>query len=53
VQVLQGDRELRANHAHYDPTHNSMELEGSVEYTDSLMHVTGSGGNYTQNEALT
>jgi len=50
VQVLQGDRELRANHAHYDPTHNSLELEGSVEYTDSLMHVTGIGGNYTQNE---
>jgi LPS-assembly protein len=50
VQVLQGDRELRANHAHYDPTHHSMELEGSVEYTDSLMHVTGVGGNYTQNE---
>jgi LPS-assembly protein len=50
VQVLQGDRELRANHAHYDPTHKSLELEGSVEYTDSLMHVTGIGGNYTQNE---
>jgi len=50
VQVLQGDRELRANHAHYDPTHHSMELEGSVEYTDPLMHVTGVGGNYTQNE---
>jgi LPS-assembly protein len=50
VQVLQGDRELRANHAHYDPAHNSLELEGSVEYTDSLMHVTGIGGNYTQNE---
>ena len=50
VQVLQGDRELRSNHAHYDPTHKSLELEGSVEYTDSLMHVTGSGGNYTENE---
>jgi LPS-assembly protein len=49
VQVLQGDRELRANHAHYDPTHESLDLEGSVEYTDSLMHVTGIGGNYTQN----
>ena len=50
VQVLQGDRELRANHAHYDPTHSAFDLQGSVEYTDSLMHVTGSGGNYTQNE---
>src|SRR3984885_12122199 len=50
VQVLQGDRELRANHAHYDPTHSAFELEGSVEYTDSQIHVTGSGGNYTQNE---
>ena len=23
VQVLQGDRELRSNHAHYDPTHKT------------------------------
>ena len=50
VQVLQGDRELRANHAQYDPTHTSFELEGGVEYTDSLVHVTGVGGNYSQNE---
>jgi LPS-assembly protein len=50
VQVLQGDRELRANHAHYDPTRAAFDLEGSVEYTDSLMHVTGVGGDYTQNE---
>ena len=50
VQVLQGDRQLRANHAHYDPTHKTMELEGSVEYDDPLMHVTGVGGNYTQDE---
>jgi lipopolysaccharide assembly outer membrane protein LptD (OstA) len=50
VQVLQGDRELRANHAHYDPTDKTLELQGSVEYTDSLMHVTGTGGNYTENE---
>jgi LPS-assembly protein len=49
VQVLQGDRELRANHAHYDPKSQSLDLEGAVEYTDSLMHVTGIGGNYTQN----
>src|ERR1700692_4941557 len=50
VQVLQGDRQLRADHAHYDPTRTSFELEGGVEYTDSLMHVTGGGGNYTQNQ---
>jgi LPS-assembly protein len=50
VQILQGDREVRANHARYDPTHTAFELEGGVEYTDSLVHVTGSGGNYTQNE---
>jgi LPS-assembly protein len=50
VQVLQGDRELRANHAHYDPKNTSFELEGDVEYSDSLVHVTGVGGNYVQNE---
>jgi LPS-assembly protein len=50
VHVLQGDRELRANHAQYDPKRSSFELEGGVEYTDSLVHVTGVGGNYSQNE---
>jgi LPS-assembly protein len=50
VQVLQGDRALRANHAHYDPTHTSFELQGGVEYSDPLLHVTGSGGDYSQNE---
>lgn len=48
VQVLQGDRKLRANHAHYDPAHKTLEVEGGVEYTDSLVHVTGGGGSYTQ-----
>jgi len=49
VQVLQGDRELRANHGHYDPTHTAFELEGGVEYSDPLIHVTGATGNYAQN----
>ena len=50
VQVLQGDRELRANHAHYDPNTRSFDLHGGVEYTDSLVHVTGGDGDYTQNQ---
>jgi LPS-assembly protein len=50
VQVLQADRQLHANHAHYDPKNSSFELEGGVEYTDSLVHVTGVGGNYVQNQ---
>jgi LPS-assembly protein len=49
VRVLQGDRDLRANHAHYDPKNSSFEAQGGVEYTDSLVHVTGVGGNYAQN----
>jgi LPS-assembly protein len=49
VQVLQGDRELHANHAHYDPKHNTLDVEGGVEYSDPLVHVTGGGGSYTQN----
>jgi LPS-assembly protein len=49
VQVLQGDRKLTANHAHYDPAHSTLEVAGGVEYTDPLVHVTGGGGSYTQN----
>jgi LPS-assembly protein len=49
VRVLQGDRDLRANHAHYDHKSSSFDVQGSVEYTDSLVHVTGVGGNYAQN----
>jgi LPS-assembly protein len=50
VQVLQGDRELHANHAHYDPTTRSFDLEGGVEYNDSLVHVTGRNGDYEQDK---
>ena len=50
VQVLQGDRELHANHAHYDPTTRSFDLEGGVEYNDSLVHVTGRAGDYEQDK---
>ena len=50
VQVLQGDRELHANHAHYDPTTRSFDLQGGVEYNDSLVHVTGRDGDYTQDK---
>jgi LPS-assembly protein len=49
VHVLQGERELRANQAHYDPKSTSFEVQGGVEYTDPLVHVTGIGGDYTQN----
>jgi LPS-assembly protein len=50
VHVLQGERDLHASHAHYDPKRSAFELQGGVEYSDALVHVTGVGGNYAQNE---
>jgi LPS-assembly protein len=50
VRVLQGDRELHADQAHYDPTKHGVHVEGRVDYTDPLLHVTGSGGNYSQTD---
>ena len=50
VRVRQGERELRADHAHYDPNSTAFEVQGGVEYTDALVHVTGVGGEYAQND---
>jgi LPS-assembly protein len=50
VHMRQGDRDLRAGNGHYDPKSTSFDVQGGVEYTDPLVHVTGAGGNYAQNE---
>jgi len=47
VVVRQGEREIRANEVQYDAHDTSVSTAGHIDYTDSLVHVTGAGGSYS------
>jgi LPS-assembly protein len=47
VDIRQGDREIKANQVQYDRNDGGIKGEGGVDYTDSIVHVTGDGGDYS------
>ena len=47
VVLRQGEREIRANEVQYDAHNTSVSTAGHIDYTDSLVHVTGAGGSYS------
>jgi LPS-assembly protein len=47
VIVKQGDREIRADQVQYDKNTGDIQSQGSVEYTDPIVHVTGDSGEYS------
>lgn len=47
VVVRQGDVELRAGEMQIDKPGQYVRSVGSIEYTDPLVHVTGTGGSYS------
>jgi LPS-assembly protein len=47
VVVRQGQREIKASQVEYDRRDNSLRTQGGIDYTDPLVHVTGSGGSYS------
>jgi LPS-assembly protein len=47
VVLRQGGREIRANEVQYDAHNTSVSTAGHIDYTDSLVHVTGAGGSYS------
>lgn len=47
VVVRQGDREVKANEAHYDRATNALSVKGAVTYQDPLVRMSGSGGTYS------
>jgi LPS-assembly protein len=47
VIALQGRRQIRTNELQYDKNNNSLRTQGGIDYTDPLVHVTGSGGSYS------
>lgn len=47
VVIRQGDREIRTQQADFDRDTNAVKTEGSVEYQDPVVHVTGEGGDYS------
>jgi len=47
VVVRQGEREIRANEVQYDAHNTSVSTAGHIDYSDPLVHVTGTGGHYS------
>jgi LPS-assembly protein len=47
VRVRQGDREIQAEDVTYDGDTNALQVKGKVEYTDPLVKLTGSDGQYS------
>jgi LPS-assembly protein len=47
VVLRQGEREIRANEVEYDAHNTSVSTAGHIDYSDSLVHVTGAGGSYS------
>jgi LPS-assembly protein len=47
VLLRQGQRRIKASQVQYNKNNNSLRTEGGIDYTDPLVHVTGSGGKYS------
>jgi LPS-assembly protein len=48
VLVRQGDRRIRADDVRYDAATQRFNVDGAVQYEDSLVRATGSSGTYSQ-----
>ena len=48
--MRQGDREIRANDVEYNADDTALKVNGELEYIDPVVHVTGSGGNYSASQ---
>ncbi|HEY4211513.1 MAG TPA: LPS assembly protein LptD [Steroidobacteraceae bacterium] len=47
VVVKQGDRTIKADELDYNRKTGAIKTQGHIDYIDSLIHVTGSGGDYS------
>ncbi|MDE2051737.1 MAG: LPS assembly protein LptD, partial [Gammaproteobacteria bacterium] len=47
VVLRQGDRTIKANQIEYNRINNALSTQGGIDYSDPLVHVTGSGGSYS------
>ena len=47
VEVLQGDKQIRANEMQYDRNAAAVESHDHIDYQDPLVHVTGASGSYS------
>ncbi len=47
VVVREGDVELRAGEMQIDKPNQYVKTDGHIEYSDPLVHVTGTGGSYS------
>ena len=53
VDVKQGEREIRADQVQYDKNTGAIQSQGSVDYTDPLLHATGDRGEYSPDGGAT
>ncbi|MGH8295756.1 MAG: LPS-assembly protein LptD [Steroidobacteraceae bacterium] len=47
VVVRQGQRRIESSRLEYNRNNNSLRTQGGIDYTDPLVHVTGSAGSYS------
>lgn len=48
VVVRQGERVIRADNVAYDAENQRLQVQGAVQYEDSLVRATGGSGTYSQ-----
>src|SRR5579859_7976522 len=48
VVVRRGDRQIKADEVQIDSSKN-VKGQGSVDYTDPIVHIEGAGGDYSPN----
>jgi LPS-assembly protein len=53
VDVKQGEREIRADQVQYDKNTGDIQSQGSVDYTDPVLHATGDRGEYSPDGGAT
>jgi LPS-assembly protein len=53
VVVRQGQRVIQSDEAEYQGTDNAVRVPGKAEYTDELIHLTGSNGRYSTSGGAT
>jgi LPS-assembly protein len=47
VEAHQGDRHIKADQIEVNPDTRAIKTEGAIDYVDPLVHITGTGGDYS------
>src|SRR5262249_46493517 len=50
VTVRQGDRSIKGEEIQYNSKTNALKTDSGLQYEDSVVRITGNGGNYSPSE---